>query len=62
MSRFFTIGPLRVLAWRWGVWFHLAGRSLGVVHRSQHTVLFSERYGFTKVLYLGPVVVKWRKQ
>lgn len=48
------------MAWRWGFWFRVFGRGLGVVNHNQHPPLFSERYngryGVRKRFYLhiGP--------
>ena len=40
---------------RHGLWFRLFGYGLIVWLRKYHTVLFSERYGYRKVHYFGPI-------
>jgi hypothetical protein len=39
-------------------WFRLFGYGLWIRLRKHHVVLFSERYGHTKVYYIGPFVMK----
>ncbi len=37
------------------LYFRVMGYGLSISRRSRHAVLFSERYGYRKVYYLGPV-------
>lgn len=53
--------------WKWGAWFRVAGYGLHFKPSNGHEPLFSERYGYTKAFYFGPVRVEllkpvWRKR
>ena len=39
-------------------WFRVCGVGLHFIDRSKHSALFSERYGYTKVLRVGDWAVK----
>lgn len=38
-----------------GFWFRVWGYGLHIMLRAQHRPLFSERYGYVKPLYIGPL-------
>ena len=39
------------MCWRWGFWFRIAGWGLHIKPARGHVKLFSERYGYRRVLY-----------
>lgn len=40
-----------------GFWFRIKGYGMVFGKRSKHTVMFSERYGYRRFFYLGPIVM-----
>lgn len=56
---------LQVMAWRpdtvsrcWGLWFRVCGYGLHVSTQSRSAALFSERYGYRRVLYVFGVRIE----
>ncbi len=45
--------------WRQGFWFRVFGYGVAVELRSWHMRLFSERQGYKRVYYLGPICWEW---
>jgi hypothetical protein len=45
--------------WTGGMWFRVLGYGLRVADRRVNPPLFSERYGYRKVLRLGPYSVRF---
>jgi hypothetical protein len=45
--------------WTGGWWFRILGYGLSVYDRRMNPPLFSERYGYRKVLRLGPYSVRF---
>lgn len=48
-------GPFECMAWDRGFWFRVFGYGLHVKLRAGHVPLFSERYGYVSVAYIGPL-------
>jgi hypothetical protein len=48
-----------VCVWPRGFWFRLFGYGPHVKARAGHVPLFSERYGYRKALYIGPLRIEW---
>jgi len=40
-----------------GFWFRVFGYGFSIVDRSRYAPLFSERYGYTKVLFIGKYAI-----
>jgi hypothetical protein len=50
--------PLSFYCWRRGFWFRIYGYGLCVKLRDGHVPLFSERYGYRKAHYFGPLRIE----
>jgi hypothetical protein len=50
---------LKFSIYQGGLWFRVFGFGLSVQDRTTHKPLFSERYGFSKYLYIGKWKIKW---
>lgn len=43
--------------WQWGGWFRIFGKGLAF-HPSSEGLRFSERYGYTRYMIIGPLKIK----
>jgi len=45
-----------------GFWIRIFGYGIGVSDKTKHPPLFSERYGYRRVLRFGKYGIKWLKK
>ena len=45
--------------YRGGCWIRLCGIGVSAINRSRHPALFSERYGYCKVLRIGRYAIRY---
>ena len=53
-----SVGPFALCIWGAGFWFRVYGYGLHIKLRAGHVPLFSERYGYRKAHYIGPLRIE----